>query len=748
MGGRGSKSYSTHHRRGGAGSLPYNIASFDDQRGGAVYPFLEKTARAWRLLTRSVEAATDYQDAHTFGLSSPTLRWVNGESVNDLFVDGLNTASFLASAGLELDMHKGGFVLSKRLSRIMRPYRLQASFSADDAPAIAYMQQSESEAKVWDGAGIISRRMVQRMVLADDLSPRRREQLVAELAHAERVEFTLMSAKGQDKGHCMVADDLRDERGNPVDFLLPEDTKREVRLTDGSTFVGLNIVHGHDQMRLDIQSLINLHPFFDNEQLLSYLRDEGELFVESIQTGEVAAIMGKIDRFTTDEELLRWPLKEYLARGGHPLWFRAHVKGLLNQHLKRLNHQQLEKLRLPIPGGRHYVMPAAVGRRAGYELDVERGEIRIDSERSTAWVNDDDWLSLTDAADGSGIADILGGADNDDALWLHPFTDHDGERKVLAWRSPNQLGEYLLLKPTQRSADLPYPTAGGGFVRYPAADSRKLPQRIDRTETAYLNLIKAAVVSRETPQYTIDVMDEAIQQATANKGALGMYCNALLLNKALFGRLPDNPPAPLEEIIDGAVKTGDDLSAVVQWNFDNSRAILEQGVPLPPILATRLSIDRTDRENPPPQPRWTDDHWLAQLQQGIQTHIDWITQQRDELSRQARPPQALFDAIQEDEEALALGRGLNQTFAAVLNDRTDNLFDDRFDKARAAAESYLSHFPPEKQERILLGALFSVYTDDDALSDVVTWLAGSENSLWFKDTSVARRTIKAIGLLN
>jgi hypothetical protein len=43
-----------------------------------------------------------------------------------------------------------------------------------------------------------------------------------------------------------------------------------------------------------------------------------------------------------------------------------------------------------------------------------------------------------------GIAGILGGADHDDALWLHNFTDHDGERKVLAWRSPNQAGEYIL----------------------------------------------------------------------------------------------------------------------------------------------------------------------------------------------------------------------------------------------------------------------------------------------------------------
>ena len=55
----------------------------------------------------------------------------------------------------------------------------------------------------------------------------------------------------------------------------------------------------------------------------------------------------------------------------------------------------MEKMRLPIPGGRHYVMPTAVGQRAGIKgLDVPRGHIHIDDKRGTAWVNDDDWLAL------------------------------------------------------------------------------------------------------------------------------------------------------------------------------------------------------------------------------------------------------------------------------------------------------------------------------------------------------------------
>ncbi len=553
-----------------------------------------------------------------------------------------------------------------------------------------------------------------------------------------------MRADGQSKGHSIVADDLHDEDGRPIDFLLPRDNKTEIRLNGSQTFVGLSIVHGRNDMRLDIQSLINLYPFFDNETLLSYLKDEGDLFTESVKTGDIAAVMGRIDPNTSQADLARWPLKEYLASGGHPIWFRTHVKSLFNQHLKRLNSQQLQKMRLPIPGGRHYVMPAAVGKQAGFDIDVGRGEVRVDPDSSTAWINDEDWLALQDSAENSGIADILGGADHDDALWLHPFTDHDGERKLLAWRSPNQLGEWVLLKPTEDSAELPFATANGGHISYPAADSGKLPTRIDCTRTGYLGLVErlSSTMRSDDRHYDVEVMDTAIWQAMANQGALGMYCNSLMLNKALFGRLPDHPPAPLEEIIDGAVKTGADLSQVVQWNYDNTREILESRTPIPPILSNRLSIDRSDPENRPPSPRWAADHWLTALQDGVRKHITSIMQRRDALVDAARPPQALFDAVQDDVEAMALGKELNRRFAAALNSAEKG---SRFERARLSAENYLSLFPPKQQQSILLAAIANAYSNDSSsASDSVVWLAQGKSSQWFAKTSVAQQTISKL----
>jgi len=72
-------------------ALPYNVTGYDDSRGGAVYPFLEQTGRAWRILTRPVTDMSEPHPAHTFGLDAPTLRWVNGDQVSDLYVDGMTT---------------------------------------------------------------------------------------------------------------------------------------------------------------------------------------------------------------------------------------------------------------------------------------------------------------------------------------------------------------------------------------------------------------------------------------------------------------------------------------------------------------------------------------------------------------------------------------------------------------------------------------------------------------------------------
>lgn len=680
--------------------------------GGAIYPFLQPLNHRWAIIR------WDVSETDTPRKQPPALRWVNGDHVNDLYIEDMDTQQFLAATGLLLSMAKGGFVLSKRISRLMRPYFLSGFFQRDEVTA-KYLDLDQRGQKIWDGAGRVRRSLLLRLIghLPDGLSGHKRRQLEYELRHTRRVEFTIMTERGQDKGHAYVLDDLE------ADFVLPPDTKAEVKLTGDAVFVGLYPVHAADEMRLDIQSLVNLWPFFDVPQLSQWLDDEGELFIQSIRTGEVDEVMSRIDPGCSLEEVEYWHLREYFLSGGHAMWFGSIVKSLVNQHLKRTHHTTLGKLRLPIPGGRYYVMTDTISER-----DIPSGYITLDATSATAWVNHDDWCDY--------IADVLGGADQDDALWCFPFTDYDGERKILCWRSPNQVGEYVLLRPTEDCHTLEWQTAGEPVI-HPLGDSRKLPPRIDTVQVDYLNLVDDTAIA-EDGEYSIIAMQPAIERAQANAGALGMYCNLLLLAKALYDRLPANPPAQLETVIDASVKTGNDLSPVREWCYAASSKILAQGKPIPVVLHDRLSANGNK-----PIPT-SDDHWLDDLVDVIHRHVQTIKVQRDELMAQTMPPLVLFQHAFDQPETLQQGAKLSQLYTGALPwVRGKRRKSGSYELARQRSQTYLDTFSSEQQTSVLRGALAHYYLNASTGHDGATWQIGEPTDDGRKP-GIAQMTIRAL----
>lgn len=537
---------------------------FDDNRGGLAYPFLP-TDLQWQIVSRPF--GDEEALAKIFQADPPTLRWVKDNKVLDLHVPDMDTQTFLERSGLRLSMHKGGYVLSKRLSRVMRPYRYWGFFD-DDAITIDYNEFLD--ANLWDGCGQVSRGFIQRLADSLDLDERHRR----ELLHTNRFEVTTLHAGGQDKGHVLVVDDS-DHGSLAADFMFPAGSvKQELALVGGTSaaasgrvFIGLNPVHSEDQMCLDIQSIINLHPFFQPEHLLAWAGMESALFLSGIRNGRLARILNRLydaESVSDLDSLADWHVGEYIASGGSLMWFAGMVKAVARQHLNRLG-SRVRKLRCPAPGGHYYLFPAAVGNR-----HVPEGHIELDPACATAWVNDTDWLTT--------IVDVLGGCDGDDAVWVFPFRDvsDGGQRKVLIWRSPNQVGEYMVLRPTAGSHviawDIGDAIAGDQRntvepLSYPKMQSRLLPNRIDNTPYQYGRLPEADDLRHRTNvSYSVEAMTSTIHRAAANQGVLGSHCNALMLCKAIYGRLPNQLPATLEAIIDGSVKTGLDLTPVQQWN--------------------------------------------------------------------------------------------------------------------------------------------------------------------------------------
>ncbi|MCA9946085.1 MAG: hypothetical protein KC449_21525, partial [Anaerolineales bacterium] len=136
------------------------------------------------------------------------------------------------------------------------------------------------------------------------------------------------------------------------------------------------------------------------------------------------------------------------------------------------------------------------------------------------------------------------------------------------------------------------------------------------------------------------------------------------------------------------------------------------------------------------------------LEAGVKGHIQAMQEKRDELVNQARPPQAVLDAVEGDPEAVKLGAGLNKAYAAALRMGKGH-HTSVLERAKAAAKDYLAHFPPERRGSILLGALASVYGKEDGGADTAVWLAGSkEDADQFQPgighSSIAHKTIEAL----
>lgn len=703
--------------------------------GGQCYPYLARSGGKWLLTSTLADSANRFANGQL-------MRWVNGNNVHDLWLDRTpySENALAEKLGLNVNLKKGGFVMSKRWSRLMRPYLMYMFVNEQDLH-IQYLNKDAQRDKVWDGAGLVSRAMLNRMshhLTTLPLSDRLRRKLQHELKTCKRIEFTVQGRAGQDKGHAIVSETL------DADFLLIQDTKRDVQATDGQVMIGFNPVHHHTQMRLDVQSLVNLrgdaaNPFWTNEQLLTYLHDTSTVFQQALVQGDVTEAMSLLDGQVSLEAIQAWHLREYFASGGQTMAFAAIIKSLMNQHLTSIRATNLENMRLPIVGGRFYVMPCGVGQAAGLSLKVRRGHVLLDESSSTAWVNDRDWLKMHDSPHGAGIAKILGGADNDDALWCYPFTDHDGQRKILCWRSPNQHKEYVLLRPETGCAELTW-YDGTNTTSYPPNDSRKLPPRIDTVEADYLDLVIADRLIEDVP-YSIEAMNPTLHRIQMNEGALGMYCNLLMLVQALYGQQPKAPAARLEAIIDASVKTGDDLSQIKQYCYDKSRVIVDTGCALPKVLWKRLSIQQ-DPQQPAPKLTPTHDHWLDQLVNGIMSHISTVEAARNALMAQAQPPLEIFQYAQEH-ALLEIGGRFNTTYATALQPMSQTGHPNAYDRARQRCEHFLvTQRGTYSPEAILLGALANCYLNHN--SDAAVWQPGAPGANDSRQAGIANLTLQAL----
>jgi len=219
-----------------------------------------------------------------------------------------------------------------------------------------------------------------------------------------------------------------------------------------------------------------------------------------------------------------------------------------------------------------------------------------------------------------------------------------------------------------------------------------------------------------------------------------------MIAKAMYGGLPKNPPAPLEDFIDSSVKTGADVSKGRDWCYQASQKIVRSGKAVPRLLVGRLSASRRDKATVPV----TTDHWLDRLTTTVKAHIDDFRTQRDELVAKTMPPTVLFDhAFNVDErEHLQHGVALNKLYSTVRGKilhgkgAGKRLEDSDMNTIREQLDHFLSRFDESEHGAILRGALVATYMTDEP-SDAALWMLGAKTE-HSTQPGMAQKTIRAL----
>jgi len=626
--------------------------------GGQSYPMLTGN---WKIVTTAIG---DEEAVRNLPRQGDFLRLVRQNRVVDIYPE--------APLPLEMSMAKGGFVLSKRLSRVMRPYFFWDFFTNVNIRYDATLNQ-----KTWDGAGLISYRFLKRLLR--HLPVENKAALRKRLLKTGRVEFTVLSERGEDKGHALVVRDL------DADLVLPCDTKSELKLTDGRTFVGVQPVSGGKPLWIDVQSMINLYPFIDNKHYLRWIRQYGQVHLKRIEQ----------DGFDNAFNGIKgsWWIAEYLNSGGKAMWFGGIVHALAGLFSYKVQQRSLKKYKFPAPGGRYYVFVDTVGKR-----EIPKGQIDLDKHNATAWVSHHDWKQL---------AAIWGGADQDDSLLCLPFHDYDGDLKVLAWRNPNQPGEYAILYPTDATAAL--------FNEWPELDSRLLPERIDfRQHTYVYDLEPQAVI--DVP-YSVRAMMPSIRAAQRNLGMPGMYINLLMVLQATQGTLPTELPASTESVMDAVAKTGTDTTLVKHWldEYATQHFTAHPQVPqgLIPRVEKRLPEDLRDIFQP------TEDHWFNQLLEGIRIELEYFETCQKTLAARTMPPIQVF---QYGSGYTKQAASVKAAYAAVFRNLNHDPETEDFKRAWQATQRVLCQYPESEWGQILAAVVTRAYLfGEEPTSEGLIW---------------------------
>lgn len=716
------------------------VGAMFQKLGYQEYPMLDMAFDEWRItaIKYGSEAASNYIKGT---LTSHSYAYVKDEGA--IFIDAMLNGKKVTEReyeelmGFTASMKNGGYKMSKRYSRwqgIFKPYQ----WAIFDRSELTIVYNPELDEKEHDGIIFLSPRFMGKMERKVSSMPRLREvaktikknnMRIYRTDAGNRLEATVMADEQQLKGHAIQTVSnhvMLDGKMVAFDIMVPAKAgKPEIAYRADQVFVGLKGIKGHDHMALDFQSLVNLVDFFGVDPLLEELKAAGSNWLAAIENGDAAYVLdrsGSIDKLTGIDKLRSWVLADFCTSGGDLMWFAGMVRKAAATFEKQLSMRTLGKHRFPVLGGRWYIAADS-----SLSVKLQPGHARILDDRASLAVPAAEYVGY--------IQKVLGGCDGDDGVWVRPFTDHDGLRKLLIWRSPNGEGEYIVML-----AD----SYGYQFSKYPEMDSRKLPPRIDTVKKEWQHL--PAIEKADVPdQYRSESLIFDIMRAENSAGNLGTFINTQMAVK-MHGWDYDCP-FPQEEMVDYTVKDGGDTTPGRQWAEETVRdAVIKRKLPVSRHIIHRIAFALNPKEIA--SLKHTEGNWIDVLLNGARAYLDIFKQQTEMLAAKATPPMQVWSY---GKSTILEGSELRQSYRELCRlhglDQSSNPTPEQWSRVLGELYKLLPEGSIERQN-LLLGVAASIYAQnadrDTAANDGLLWMSNphrNEESMGSIMVSALRRVV-------
>ena len=539
-----------------------------------------------------------------------------------------NWMTYLSNLGYIVN---AGDKTGKRLKSFHRPTLLNAHFDLGeisihyvdpedysiydyDSDVVSTYRHPEVRKRLADGVFIISPYLIDIAIMSIPMTNNGEssksyyhdeyiyDRLVKDLKSQKAFNARIIFPDGFLKGNCFVSDKL--PYGVHV-VTSRENVKSEISYMNGFRFLA-EPQGPKTRVLTDDQTVINFPNLFPVKQMESWLDDLYTIMYDKLKNdkllGNWQSIYQKNFRDNkTNSSLENLSYSESNSRSIYSAYqWIASGNSLsdspwLFQSVGISNAKPFER-RVPIPCTLYeQIIPACVAKMAGYNYNVQEDYIIKSKELKAHIVNDLDWLEMYESH---------GGHDGDDFFKLFYRTmeggDHDGEKVVIAIRSPNGFGEYTIFKYTEGYEYPEWQTKDGTKIAFPSVSGHNLPTRLSEAihsgEVRYSGLPSLQILKIRTSDdicYSKENVYQDIETAMSG-GNVGGFVNATMAHSFLIKEHRKNQLCSLEDAIDKCIIPDSvlDVKAIDEESNAIMSEVFSSGKPFDELFYTSRGLKR------------------------------------------------------------------------------------------------------------------------------------------------------------